>query len=190
MANIGIAPLDPTTPAGQVRLLIGDTDPTNIVNGRGTYLFYGDDELTALVGLYNTSVFRTAVRVLRNIAGSEALKLKKWTSAQLSVDGTAITSALNALADSIEADDRYGVMVEASEYIHVVATGGHDQFAYQARTNDEIMWLFRSGYFSGIWPDYYGMRDYLADGGGRGDFFRDGDENAQSAAWNETNGII
>jgi len=189
MANTGIAPLDPTTPVGQVRLLLGDTDPQNITFGQGTYLWYSDDELAALVALYNTSVFRTAVRILRNIAASESLKLKKWSSAQLAVDGAAITMGLTELANSIEADDRYGVMIEASEYVQVMATGGRDRYAEQARTNDEKMWLFRTGFYSGVWPDIYAQQDYLFDTAAeRADW--EAQQTSNGATWDETNGLI
>lgn len=170
MANIGVAPVDPTTTVGQVRLLLGDTDATDVVNGRGTYLWYSDAEIAGLVMLYNGSPFRTTVRILRTIANSEAMKLKKWKSADLEIDGAGITMSLLSLADAIEADDRYGMMLEAAETVHVVATGGRDPFARMARTADEEMWLFRTGYYSGVFPDWYGMRDFLIDTGNRGDW--------------------
>lgn len=170
MANLGVAPVDPTNPVGQVRLLLGDTDATNVVNGRGEYLWYSDAEIAGLLTLYNGSPFRTTVRILRNIAGSQTLLLKKWKSADLEIDGAAITMSLLSLADAIEADDRYGMSLEAAETVHIVATGGRDPFARMARTADSEMWLFRTGYYSGVFPDWYGMRDFLIETGNRGDW--------------------
>jgi hypothetical protein len=56
---------------------------------------------------------RAAVAALRIVAITPALKLKKWTSADLQVDGAAITKALTDLIASIEAgiaatDEAYG----------------------------------------------------------------------------------
>ena len=37
MANTGVAPVDLGSNVGKVRVLLGDTDPTNIVAGEGVY---------------------------------------------------------------------------------------------------------------------------------------------------------
>jgi hypothetical protein len=52
-ANQGVAPPDFTTAVGQVRLLIGDTDPV-VDEGAlvGTYVFYSDAEIAGLLALY------------------------------------------------------------------------------------------------------------------------------------------
>lgn len=107
MPNQGLVPIDPTTPVGQVRLLLGDTDPTGVTGGKGEYIFYSDAELAALIGLHGDSVKRTAARILRSAAFSQAILLKKWTSADVAVDGPAVARELRLQADALDkqADD-------------------------------------------------------------------------------------
>ena len=94
--NKGVVPADVTTLAGQVRLLVGDTDATPIDGepGFGEYAWYSDDELTALGTLFGNSARKVAIQVLSNVGISQVLLLKKWSSDDLSVDGPAILSAM------------------------------------------------------------------------------------------------
>jgi hypothetical protein len=113
MANQGVAPVDFTSPVGQTRALMGDTDPANVEGSSGEYVWFGDDELGAFLAMNNGDPRRAAVAALRIVAITPALKLKKWTSADLQVDGAAITKALTDLIASIEAgiaatDEAYG----------------------------------------------------------------------------------
>lgn len=121
MANQGVSPVVLTDPVGQVRLLVGDTDATAVTNGVGTYLWFSDDEITAFLTMM-VRPQRVAVHILRAVAFSSVLKLKKWTSADLQVDGEAITSALLAAAEAIE---KNLVAVDAEQGgIILVPTGG------------------------------------------------------------------
>ena len=43
MANTGVAPPNFTTDVGKVRVLLGDTDPTNVAAGSGTYMYFSDE---------------------------------------------------------------------------------------------------------------------------------------------------
>lgn len=123
MANEGLRPPNYDTPVGQVRLLVGDTDPVAIAGNpvEGTYLWYSDKEIEGLLAVLGRPG-RVAIHVLRSVAYSTALKLRKWTSADLSVDGEAVTSALLAAAAAIEsgmqrADSDAGLVA-------LVSTGG------------------------------------------------------------------
>ena len=100
MANSGVSPVDLTTDVGQIRLLLGDTD----ANEAGEYLWFSDEELEALAGLYNGSVKRAAARALRIVAASHALILKKWSQNDQSVDGPAVAEALRQIAKDYEAE--------------------------------------------------------------------------------------
>lgn len=122
MVNQGASPIDVTTPVGQVRLLVGDTDASDVTGGQGTYLWYSDDEITALLTLMGRPQ-RVAVHILRGIAFSTALKLKKWTSADLQTDGEAINAALLAAADAIE-KGLVAVDAEQGGLVVIVPTGG------------------------------------------------------------------
>lgn len=126
--NSGIAPPDLESPVGLIRLELGDTDPTDVdpATGLGTYLWYSDAELEAMLRLYGDNPRAVAVRILRNIAVSTALKLKKWSSADLSVDGAAITESLLKAAAALEDSMANESDVEADEAFFVSPTNGGD----------------------------------------------------------------
>lgn len=97
--NTGVYPVDPTTLAGKVRLLVGDTDPTVHPEHDGNpaeyeYAWYSDTELEALGTLNSDSPKRTAIWVLSQVAINQALLLRKWTSEDLQVDGPAIAAGI------------------------------------------------------------------------------------------------
>lgn len=104
MANDGIAPPDFTTNVGKVRVLLGDTDPTNVSGGEGEYLFFSDTELEALLELHDDNVKLTAARCMETIAGSQALLLKSWSSDDLTVNGDRIAKELRELAKQLRAE--------------------------------------------------------------------------------------
>lgn len=119
MANTGAAPADFASPVGQVRLLMGDTDPANVDvdAGTGEYAWFSDAELTGFLALNNADPRRAAIAGLRLVAMTPALKLRKWTSADLQVDGAAITAEINALIDSLQEDIL--ARARAEGYFHV-----------------------------------------------------------------------
>jgi len=104
MANDGIAPPDFTTNVGKVRVLPGDTDPTNVSGGEGEYLYFSDTELEALLELHDDNVKLTAARCMETIAGSQALLLKSWSSDDLTVNGDRIAKELRELAKQLRAE--------------------------------------------------------------------------------------
>lgn len=110
--NVGVTPPDYNTLAGNVRVLVGDTTPTDLeapVSGLGQYAWYSDDELEALGNLLGSNPKRVAIWVLSQVAMSQALLLKKWTSEDLQVDGPAIVrgmeGTLKRLSAEVEKDD-------------------------------------------------------------------------------------
>ena len=117
MANTGVAPVELDTNIGKVRVLLGDTDPTNVSGGQGTYLFFSDDELTAILGMYSDSPHMAAARCLDTIAGSQALLLKSWSSDDLTVNGDRIAKELRELAKQLRAE---ATSAEASEAFEII----------------------------------------------------------------------
>lgn len=117
MANNGIAPPDFTSDVGKVRVLLGDTDPTNIVDDIGTYLFFSDDELIAILDMHDNNVKLTAARCMETIAGSQALLLKAWSSDDLTVNGDRIAKELRELAKQLRAE---ALAEEASDSFNVI----------------------------------------------------------------------
>lgn len=71
MANTGIAPLDPTSPAGQVRLIIGDTEyaPLSpIVVGEGDYSYFSDAAITVALSLSGGGVTRAVSTLIKQLS--------------------------------------------------------------------------------------------------------------------------
>ena len=117
MANTGVAPVDLGSNVGKVRVLLGDTDPTNVSNNLGTYLFFSDAELEAILGMYSDSPQMAAARCLDTIAGSQALLLKSWSSDDLTVNGDRIAKELREMAKQLRAE---ASAAEASEAFEIV----------------------------------------------------------------------
>ena len=117
MANTGVAPVALDTNVGKVRVLLGDTDPIKVSGGEGTYLFFSDAELTAILGMYSDSPQLAAARCLETIAGSQALLLKSWSSDDLTVNGDKIAKELRDTAKQLRAE---AVSSEASEAFEII----------------------------------------------------------------------
>lgn len=86
---------DVTVAAGQVRLLIPDTDPDNFL--------LADAEIGALLVLESGDVRRAAAAALEVIASSEAMVSKKIRSQDLSTDGPAVAKELRERARLLRA---------------------------------------------------------------------------------------
>lgn len=150
--NEGQSPPDFQTPVGRVRLLLGDTDPRpilddegNAIPGRGTYMWYSDDEMASLLEIHGQKVRLVAAGVLRGIAASQAMRLKRWSSADLSVNGPAVSDALLKAAAALVDEQRAEDEADAGDFFVMAPVGGYDAFAIQARTFDGRMdWLTTS----------------------------------------------
>ena len=118
MANEGVAPPDYTTDVGKVRVLLGDTNPTDISLGEGTYLYFSDDEIAAFLTMYGDNVKLAAARCLETIAGSQALLLKSWTADDLTVNGDRIAESLRKLAAQLREE---ALVDESNEYFNMIA---------------------------------------------------------------------
>ena len=118
MANTGVAPPDYTTDVGKVRALLGDTDPTNVAAGEGTYLYFSDDEIGAFHTMYGDNEKLAAARCLETIAGSQALLLKSWSSDDLTVNGDRIAESLRKIAAQLREE---ALQDESSEYFNMIA---------------------------------------------------------------------
>lgn len=118
MANTGVAPPDYTTDVGKVRALLGDTDPTDIAAGEGTYLYFSDDEIGAFLTMYGDNEKLAAARCLETIAGSQALLLKSWSSDDLTVNGDRIAESLRKIAAQLREE---ALQDESSEYFNMIA---------------------------------------------------------------------
>jgi hypothetical protein len=123
MANSGVAPVDLGSNIGRVRVLLGDTDPTNVVGTIGEYLYFSDDEVQSLLGMYDDNPKLTAARALETIAGSQALLLKSWSSDDLSVRGDQIAKELRDIANQLRSE---ALVSDSSALFDIVAFGEED----------------------------------------------------------------
>jgi hypothetical protein len=145
MPNLGLSPVDFSTPVGKVRLLIQDSEASNVEGGQGTYLWQSDKEIEALLGMKGGSPERVAIFILRQVAMTPAMQYKKWSSADLSVDGPAITAALRALINDLERSISLAEGDEVADFIGIVPTGAavsqpallpDDPYQYRGRDLD------------------------------------------------------
>jgi hypothetical protein len=119
MANTGVAPVDLGSNIGRVRVLLGDTDPTNIVNTTGEYLFFSDAEIESILTMYGDNPKLAAARALETIAGSQALLLKSWSSDDLTVNGDRIAKELRETAKQLRAE---AADWESSDFYSLIQT--------------------------------------------------------------------
>lgn len=99
-------------------MLLGDTNPTNVSDGEGTYLYFSDDEIGAFLTLYGENVKLAAARCLETIAGSQALLLKSWTTDDLQVNGDRIAESLRKIAAQLREE---ALQDESNEYFNMIA---------------------------------------------------------------------
>ena len=121
MANTGLYPADFTTAVGQVRLLIGDSDPVAIQGSTGTYRYFSDSEISGFLSLCADEPRLASARALETIAASQALMLKSWTTDDLTVRGDAIAESLRKLAKQLRDEV---IAEESSEFFEIVGFHG------------------------------------------------------------------
>ena len=118
--NQGVAPVDLGSNVGRVRVLLGDTDPTNVVNTIGEYLYFSDAEVESLLSMYEDNPKLAAARALETIAASQALLLKSWSSDDLSVRGDQIAKEIRDIAKQLRDE---ATTSDSSNYFDIVAFG-------------------------------------------------------------------
>lgn len=91
-------PYDPSTPVGQVRLLINDTTSDPV---------FDDSEVAAFLSMCQNSAKRAAARALEVIAADEALTSKVINTQDASANGASVADALRQLAESYRAEALY-----------------------------------------------------------------------------------
>lgn len=101
MTNRGIAPLDPLTSVGQLRLLVGDTEYVDLVPpevGFGDYNNFSDDELNGFVTAGGGSITRASGFAYLRLAALAAAGAISWRSDDLAVDSKIVASEYRLLA--------------------------------------------------------------------------------------------
>lgn len=108
--NRGVVPVDPTTPVGQVRLLIGDLDyeeydPVEV--GYGIYANFSDAELAGFITAGGDSVTRATGYAYLRLAALAAAGAISWKSDDQAVDAKQVATEYRLLANIAfaQADD-------------------------------------------------------------------------------------
>lgn len=113
---MGLMAIDYTTPEGQVRLLIPDTDEDNQL--------FPDDAIKAYLSLYDDNIKRAAASALDAVASSTVMLLKYVKTDDLTVDGPAVGKELRlrarALREEADADDLEDAMNEGFQIVNPV----------------------------------------------------------------------
>jgi hypothetical protein len=103
MANPGVSPLDPATPVGQLRSLVGDTEATPLdppIDGEGSYAIWSDVALEAALGLAGDSVYRAASNLYFTLAAEYAQSGRSIKTDDLSIDTKGRAGSLIEIARS------------------------------------------------------------------------------------------
>jgi hypothetical protein len=120
MANI--TPPDYTTPIGQVRLLIPDTEPLENLNdpSESPEYIFSDAQIQAFIVLYSNNVKRAAATAKLTLATSEALINKVIKSYDFSTDGAKLGAELRAQAEQLQKDADKDELYDSYEIFTIV----------------------------------------------------------------------
>ena len=114
MANSGVAPYDPATLVGKVRVLTGDVTYGTPSGGFADYELFSDDEIEAFLVAGEDNVLRASGFAYLALAGRAAVDAKSVKDYDLSVDLRSRADKLQAQANEYftqadEKDKRDGV---------------------------------------------------------------------------------
>lgn len=132
MANIGADPIDSSTPVGQVRLNVGDTnciplDPP--VDGQADYANFSDAELGALLTTSDGNVLRATAWAWAKLAALAAAKAVTIKTNDLGYTKERSATELRALADWWKAEADYADEITSDDLLEIVHFAGFDHSA-------------------------------------------------------------
>ncbi len=118
-----VAPYDPTTAVGQVRLLVFDTDIANAT--------FSDEEITALLGLNASDIRLSSAQAVDIIAANEAYTQKVLKTLDVQTNGAKTANALFDYAKELrrQAYEGSGDMVGFFDW----AEATNDEFSIRER---------------------------------------------------------
>lgn len=146
-----VNPLDPSTPVGQLRLLISDSqlraDPANPALAASYY--FSDAFLTGFLALNSGNLKLAAADALMALATNESMVSKKIRKENLQTDGPAVTNALRLLAqdyrtqgklDREDADATAGNMVAIVDYDDPISPFDYFQYINAGGPSGGVLW--------------------------------------------------
>lgn len=114
MTNIGVAPYDPTTNVGKVRVTTGDVNYGAITDGEAEYEMFADTDIEAFLITAEDNILRAAGFGFMALAGRASLDSKTIKDYDLSIDLKNLAESLRKQAAEFfkqadEKDKRDGV---------------------------------------------------------------------------------
>jgi hypothetical protein len=122
-------PIDYTTAAGQVRLLIADTDENEQV--------LDDNQIDGFLSLEGDNVFRAAALALETIAVDQALVLKVIRTLDVQTDGAKVSTELRARAKDLRA--RADDDADSADDDFAIAEFADPVFGYRDRLTRQLL---------------------------------------------------
>ncbi|WP_406245908.1 hypothetical protein ACI7YT_12770 [Microbacterium sp. M] len=127
MTNVGIAPPQPATPVGQLRLLVGDKNFTALeppMTGLGNYAIWSDDALAVTLATAGGSQYRAAWSLYLGLAAEYAQRGKSIRTDDLAIDTKGRGDTLVKVAESFLSEAESAEAAEASDFFQLVPFGG------------------------------------------------------------------
>lgn len=120
---LGVFPIDPETPVGQLRVLVGDTTATPTdppTPGFAEYAVYGDNDLASAIALAQGNIARAAGNLLTTLAASYAASGKSIKTDDLAIDTTKRGATLLEIARAFHEEAGSVDQRGASDYFDMV----------------------------------------------------------------------
>lgn len=127
MSNPGVAPLDPNTPVGQLRALVGDTQYVPLVppvTGQGDYNVWSDHSLAAVLATQGGSALRAAGSLYLQLAAEYAQSGRSVKTDDLAINTLGRGDTLLKVAQSFFDDATAGDNAAANDFFQIVPFAG------------------------------------------------------------------
>lgn len=126
----GVAPLNPSTEVGQFRLMVGDTEFTELdppVEGFGDYTLFSDDEILAALIRADENENRAAGYLYASLASQAAIQSKSVKDYDLQIDLTKRSGDLRAIAKMwFDQADEEDALDGSGDVFEFTAVGSRD----------------------------------------------------------------
>lgn len=131
MPNIGVSPIDPLTPVGQLRLNIGDTASIALVppvSGSADYANFSDIDLAGFLAQSGDNLNRATGNAYLRLAAEYAATGRSIKTDDLAIDTRNRGKDLLEVASYWFSQADSDVSAEADEYFNIVPFGGRPRW--------------------------------------------------------------
>lgn len=126
MAHPGAYPIDHSTLAGQLRVLLGDTTSKALVPpvaGQADYNVWSDSDLETALVIASDSIYRAAGDLYMSIAAYYAQKGRSIKTDDLALNSLGRSGDILAIAKQFHAQAGEIAQAEADDFFELVSTG-------------------------------------------------------------------